>query len=517
MKLPENRECADCRSKGPRWASVNLGVFVCIQCSGIHRSLGVHISKVRSATLDTWLPEQVAFMQGMGNAKANAFWEAELPSSFRRPTENDRGGLEAFIRSKYEARRWVAKKDKSPSKIQEERHTPTVSKSDGKIQETSGSEQNSATQSSQASSQSLATSSAAASETSQSKENIRHSIFLPAPKPPQNPLHPVQPAEAPKALKSEVPTDLFDLLNIEEAVKTEDSAAATSVPDDQGWAAFQSAAAESSLAVESEDQKPGFPINKSDSSASTTNAESSTKGDIMAGLEDLFKGSPAVSLTSSDAPASAVSQPQKDVKKEDILSLFGQTPVASPYLDHQRQMAAMLAHRQSILMAAAASGGQLPVGTAGNQQMQGLNLKFTDASQAAGLVNDANTHISGLHFGQVGAPSYLQNSNVQPPASTKSSTGAMHGGPFQYQSLVSSSLSGIGATGVTANGSGQPNSANQSRNMSLLGFSPLSSNEIGQTNTLNNPSPATAFETSSKATGADYDFSALTAAALSKH
>ncbi|GMP65687.1 hypothetical protein CsSME_00026379 [Camellia sinensis var. sinensis] len=66
LKLPENRECADCKSKGPRWASVNLGIFVCMQCSGIHRSPGVHISKVRSATLDTWLREQVAFIQSMG-------------------------------------------------------------------------------------------------------------------------------------------------------------------------------------------------------------------------------------------------------------------------------------------------------------------------------------------------------------------------------------------------------------------------------------------------------------------
>ncbi|KAK4340571.1 hypothetical protein RND71_039072 [Anisodus tanguticus] len=101
LKLPENRECADCKTRGPRWASVNLGIFICLHCSGVHRSLGVHISKVRSATLDTWLPDQVAFIQTMGNQKSNSYWEAELPPKF------DRVGIENFIRAKYVEKKWI--------------------------------------------------------------------------------------------------------------------------------------------------------------------------------------------------------------------------------------------------------------------------------------------------------------------------------------------------------------------------------------------------------------------------
>ena len=49
---PGNKFCADCDMRGPTWASVNIGVLVCLNCSGIHRALGTHISFVQSTTLD---------------------------------------------------------------------------------------------------------------------------------------------------------------------------------------------------------------------------------------------------------------------------------------------------------------------------------------------------------------------------------------------------------------------------------------------------------------------------------
>mmetsp|Transcript_37935 Transcript_37935/g.90099 ORF Transcript_37935/g.90099 Transcript_37935/m.90099 type:complete len:409 (+) Transcript_37935:198-1424(+) len=101
LKKDENRCCADCHARGPTWASVNLGVFLCLQCSGIHRSLGVHVSVVRSTNLDTWLPEQVAFLQRMDNQKASEYWEAALPRNFRRPQDAQQQELERFVRDKY--------------------------------------------------------------------------------------------------------------------------------------------------------------------------------------------------------------------------------------------------------------------------------------------------------------------------------------------------------------------------------------------------------------------------------
>ncbi|KAF7258448.1 hypothetical protein EG68_04300 [Paragonimus skrjabini miyazakii] len=73
-----NRLCADCSAEGASWASVNLGVTLCTQCAAAHRSLGVHVSKIRSLTLDNWEPELLHLMLNLGNRLVNKVYEGNL-------------------------------------------------------------------------------------------------------------------------------------------------------------------------------------------------------------------------------------------------------------------------------------------------------------------------------------------------------------------------------------------------------------------------------------------------------
>ncbi|CAI0376100.1 unnamed protein product [Linum tenue] len=323
-----------------------------MQCSGIHRSLGVHISKVRSATLDTWLPEQVAFIQSMGNEKANSYWEAELPPNY------DRVGIENFIRAKYDDKRWVPRdgKAKSPPRRQDEsylqRPKPVERSKHG---HTSSSEnlfegrRNSPAQI--------------------SKDRVP-ATRISIPVPPKGPeqvsrlpcvcstvqkVEPVaEPAEAVKKAvdptatatqpKVDYATDLFNMLSLEGPNENGSEAASTAA------VAAATANGEASITDKADPQKMG-----------SNNTHSTPV------IEDLFKDEPSL------ATSSLSQKPQKDVKT-DIMSLFEKSNMVSPYAMHQQQIA-MLAQQQSLLMAAAAKSAGGSGSTNGQQPgANGINL-----------------------------------------------------------------------------------------------------------------------------------------------
>eukprot|EP00160_Parvularia_atlantis_P021808 Unigene9597_Nuclearia_a/m.29332 Unigene9597_Nuclearia_a/g.29332 ORF Unigene9597_Nuclearia_a/g.29332 Unigene9597_Nuclearia_a/m.29332 type:complete len:383 (+) Unigene9597_Nuclearia_a:55-1203(+) len=110
VKRPANASrCADCAAEDPEWASISLGVFVCITCSGIHRFLGTHISKVRSLRLDGWTDELCQFMEDNGNEKSNRLLECSVPVCYPRITKDSPSALrEQYIRAKYERKEFTA-------------------------------------------------------------------------------------------------------------------------------------------------------------------------------------------------------------------------------------------------------------------------------------------------------------------------------------------------------------------------------------------------------------------------
>lgn len=108
LKIPGNSVCCDCGNMSPQWASINLGITLCIACSGVHRSLGVHHSKVRSLTLDAWEPEIIKVMMELGNQIVNRVYEARVDSSVQRATDNCDGCVrETWIKAKYVEKRFV--------------------------------------------------------------------------------------------------------------------------------------------------------------------------------------------------------------------------------------------------------------------------------------------------------------------------------------------------------------------------------------------------------------------------
>ncbi|KAI3914125.1 hypothetical protein MKW92_047057 [Papaver armeniacum] len=464
LKLPENRECADCKSKGPRWASVNLGIFICMQCSGIHRSLGVHISKVRSATLDTWLPEQVAFIQSMGNEKSNSYWEAELPPNY------DRVGIENFIRAKYEDKRWVSRdaKSKSPSEVREEKASASRQRPADRV------EHGYSGRSEHASEVRRNTTPATRSSVSATRINLPATKISspPAPKvsvqvsgepkpasvvikPEQADSKTVGTAPAPVAAppKVDFATDLFNMLSMD---GPSENGSDTSPHDDNGWAGFQSAE----------------PASSAENAATSKPVENKTQ--TSTGIEDLFKDSPSATL----APQKA----QKDVKG-DIMSLFEKSNMVSPFALHQQQLA-MLAQQQSLIMAAAAAAK--PSG--------GITMP----------VNSSQPGSNGAHVAGAGmAPQNWPNMGYQVPGMM-----AQVGGSNDLQKFMQQ-MANVRTSQPLGNSFSTP---------SMYTMSPVGPTNGTPTSELSRSSPTAASVSSVTPTrsGNDFDFSSLTQGMFSK-
>lgn len=444
LKLPENKLCADCMSKGPRWASVNLGIFICMQCSGIHRSLGVHISKVRSATLDTWLPEQVAFIQTMGNEKANSYWEAELPPNY------DRVGIENFIRAKYEDKRWIPRNStlRSPSHYQEERVSEYKEKSnDRHVHESSDKAESLGEHNSH--------------PHHDTKKNALVVPKLPTPVSSGFKIQPVMPKTAsqrsPQTAPTTVdtlssqppkvdnPTNFFDMLSMED---TNQKGSQSSSVDDNSWANFQSIEAQSVIdekdrtssagimskstsGVEDlfEDASPVTPPLAPESSEAKTNTEvnsaasdngsrrdAHSKSQSASGIEDLFKDSTSVVTP----PAPEKSQEKATVKsqaniKDNILNLFDKSNMVSPFAVHQQQLA-FLSQQQALMMAATKSGGAPPKFTGTNQQPHSTNSNLTNGDFPAQIWPNFGYQMPGITSPgvQKDADKFSQAGNILP-------------------------------------------------------------------------------------------------------
>jgi Putative GTPase activating protein for Arf/Ankyrin repeats (3 copies)/PH domain len=105
-EIAGNSKCADCGRADPEWASINLGLLLCVECAGCHRSLGTHISKVRSVKLDKLDEHLVNMMMCIGNQAGNAIWEHKVAPG-QRPTKETNQTRSMWIRAKYEMKSFV--------------------------------------------------------------------------------------------------------------------------------------------------------------------------------------------------------------------------------------------------------------------------------------------------------------------------------------------------------------------------------------------------------------------------
>jgi Putative GTPase activating protein for Arf len=112
--LPANRTCADCGKGSTVWASVNLGVFLCLRCGSHHRGIGTHISKPKGCTgTYLWGPDEIERMRTIGNERAKQIYGADTDSERPAPDASD-AVWRQFLVDKYEKKKFAPKHNAVP-------------------------------------------------------------------------------------------------------------------------------------------------------------------------------------------------------------------------------------------------------------------------------------------------------------------------------------------------------------------------------------------------------------------
>ncbi|XP_024135842.1 arf-GAP with SH3 domain, ANK repeat and PH domain-containing protein 1 isoform X4 [Oryzias melastigma] len=110
LRMPGNELCCDCGAADPKWLSTNLGILTCIECSGIHREMGVHISRIQSMELDKLGTSELLLAKNVGNSSFNEIMEGNLPHPSPKPTpSSDMTVRKEFITAKYVDHKYAKK------------------------------------------------------------------------------------------------------------------------------------------------------------------------------------------------------------------------------------------------------------------------------------------------------------------------------------------------------------------------------------------------------------------------